>query len=89
MYAVEFQASIKDGMIEIPKEYQNLANNRRVKFIMMYDEGDDLELKENRATIAQQVENYYNGSATLLNKDESSEIMRLFMDGLKSKYADS
>jgi hypothetical protein len=43
MYAVEFQASIKNGMIQIPKKYQKIVNNRRVKLIMMYDDSDELE----------------------------------------------
>jgi len=89
MYAVEFQASIRNGVIQIPKEYQNIANNGRVKLIMMYDNNDDLELKKNKAIIEQQVESYYDGSATLLNQDESSTVMSAFMEDLKSKDANS
>lgn len=89
MYAVEFQASIRNGMIQIPEEYQNIAHNSRVKLIMMYDSSDDLELNKNKATIEQQVESYYDGSATLLNQDESSTIMNAFMKDLKSKHANS
>ena len=89
MYAVEFQASIKDGMIQIPEEYLNLTNNHHVKLIMMYDKNDDVELEKNRATIVEQVKNYHNGTSTLLNKEESSAVMGSFMKDLKSKHANS
>ena len=86
MYAVEFQASIVDGMIQIPKEYQNIASNSRVKFIMMYDKNDNLELETRQKIIAKQVKSYYDGSATLLNKEESKMVMSKFMEDLKSKH---
>jgi hypothetical protein len=36
MYAVEFQASVKDGAIEIPQEYQQeLGNGSAVKVIVL------------------------------------------------------
>jgi len=89
MYAVEFQASVVDGMVQIPKEYQNIASNSRVKFIMMYDENDDLELETRQKMIAKQVKNYYDATATLLNQEESKQAMDKFMKDLKSKYANS
>jgi len=89
MYAVEFQASIVNGMIQIPKEYQNIASNSRVKLIMMYDKDDNLELKAQQEIIAKQVKSYYDGSATLLNKAESNIVMSKFMEDLKSKHANS
>jgi putative transposon-encoded protein len=89
MYAVEFQASVVDGMVQIPKEYQGIASNSRVKVIMMYDENDDLELKTKQKMITKQVKNYYNGTATLLNQEESKLTMDKFMKDLKSKYANS
>jgi len=44
MYAVEFQASIENGVVHIPKRYENLQQNRRATFIVMYE---DVEVKEN------------------------------------------
>ncbi len=35
MYAVEFEASIKDGVVHIPKDYHNLYENREVRVFIM------------------------------------------------------
>ena len=37
MYAVEFQASIKDGIVHIPKEYQDIQNSMKATFVVMYE----------------------------------------------------
>ena len=58
MYAVEFQASIKDGAIEIPQEYQQeLGNGSAVKVIVLMaqqkPQGRDIidELTENPISV--------------------------------------
>jgi len=38
MYAVEFESSIKDGVIHIPKEYKELQQRSEVKLVIMYDD---------------------------------------------------
>ncbi len=38
MYAVEFQAQIKDGVVHIPKKQKDLIQNKTAKFIVMYEE---------------------------------------------------
>ena len=40
MYAVEFEAPIKDGVVRIPKEYKDLQDKRRVKLFIVYDDKD-------------------------------------------------
>jgi len=35
MYAVEFEAPIKDGVVRIPKDYRNLYENREVRVFIM------------------------------------------------------
>ena len=35
MYAVEFEAPIKDGVVHIPKDYHNLYENREVRVFIM------------------------------------------------------
>ena len=37
MYAVEFQAPIKDGIVHIPKQYQDIQNTKEATFIVMYE----------------------------------------------------
>ena len=40
MYAVEFQATIENGIVHIPKEYKDLQEKREVRFFIMYDNSD-------------------------------------------------
>jgi hypothetical protein len=40
MYAVEFETTIKNGVVHIPKEYKDLQEKRRVRFLIMYDNDD-------------------------------------------------
>jgi hypothetical protein len=47
MYAVEFQATIENGIVHIPKEYKDLQEKykdlqekREVRFFIMYDDSD-------------------------------------------------
>ncbi len=35
MYAVEFEAPVKDGVVHIPKDYRNLYENRKVRVFIM------------------------------------------------------
>jgi hypothetical protein len=42
MYAVEFHATVKDGAIEIPSEYQQKFKHR-VKVILLAEETSDTE----------------------------------------------
>jgi len=36
MYAVEFEAPIENGIVHIPQEYQELQQNQKAKFIVIY-----------------------------------------------------
>ena len=38
MYAVEFEAPIENGIVHIPKEYKDLQEKRKVKFLVIYDD---------------------------------------------------
>ena len=37
MYAVEFEADIENGIVHIPQQYQELQQNQKAKFIVMYN----------------------------------------------------
>ena len=37
MYAVEFQAPIKNGVVHIPKQYQQLQDTKKATFVVMYE----------------------------------------------------
>ena len=37
MYAVEFQAPIKNGIVHIPQQYQEIHNTTQATFVVMYN----------------------------------------------------
>ncbi|MEA3498091.1 MAG: hypothetical protein U9R16_03425 [Campylobacterota bacterium] len=37
MYAVEFQAPIENGIVHIPKQYQEIQDNKKATFVVMYE----------------------------------------------------
>jgi peptidoglycan hydrolase CwlO-like protein len=37
MYAVEFQAPIENGIVRIPTQYQEIQNNTKATFVVMYN----------------------------------------------------
>jgi hypothetical protein len=41
MYAVEFQATIENGIVHIPKKYKDLQKKRGVRFFVMYDDNNE------------------------------------------------
>jgi hypothetical protein len=53
MYAVEFQASIENGVVHIPKEYKDLLSNTKATFVAMYDNTIDKSIKKNDKVQAQ------------------------------------
>ena len=38
MYAVEFQAPIENGIVHIPKQYQEIQDNKKATFVVMYND---------------------------------------------------
>ena len=37
MYAIEFQAPIENGVVHIPKQYQEIQNSVKATFVVMYE----------------------------------------------------
>ena len=46
MYAVEFQASIENGVVHIPKEYKDLLSNTEATFVAMYNSANNTIKKD-------------------------------------------
>ena len=46
MYAVEFQAPIENGIVHIPKQYQEIQDNKKATFVVMYNY-DKVDTKQN------------------------------------------
>jgi len=65
MYAVEFDTSIKDGVIRIPKEYENVKENQNAKVIIL--------LKENLEN--SEIKSFSNHTAELVDewKDDTED----------------
>lgn len=45
MYAIEFEASIDNGIVQIPKIYKELQKIKQAKIIVMIDDTPELEQK--------------------------------------------
>ncbi len=43
MYAIEFEASIDDGIVRIPKVFKNIQKTKKAKIIVMIDEAVEQE----------------------------------------------
>ncbi|MEA1891451.1 MAG: hypothetical protein U9N33_01925 [Campylobacterota bacterium] len=48
MYAVEFQASIENGIVHIPTEYKDLLSNTKATFVAMYDNVNNHNITDNK-----------------------------------------
>ncbi|KIM13031.1 MAG: hypothetical protein KU38_02530 [Sulfurovum sp. FS08-3] len=46
MYAVEFQAPIENGIVHIPKQFQDIQNRKKATFVVMYESISDTIQKE-------------------------------------------
>jgi len=47
MYAIEFEATIENGIVRIPDNINNVGKAYKAKFIMMYDDSYKMNI-ENR-----------------------------------------
>ncbi|MEA1880450.1 MAG: hypothetical protein U9N11_07385, partial [Campylobacterota bacterium] len=45
MYAIEFEAPIENGIVRIPQKYQEIQDNKKATFVVMY-EYDKVTTKE-------------------------------------------
>jgi hypothetical protein len=76
MHAVEFESSIKNGLIQIPQNYKNLQEVSSVRLVVMYDLEDEID-KKNLASL-KTVDNLFNKfqidlSDYKFNRDEANE----------------
>ena len=47
MYAVEFQAPIENGIVHIPRQYQEIQNTTKATFVVMYNDSINNTVKQN------------------------------------------
>jgi CRISPR/Cas system endoribonuclease Cas6 (RAMP superfamily) len=59
MYAVEFEAPIENGIVHIPKQYQELQQNIKAKFVVIYsDNVDNNIIKKDDDSVKSQLEEF-------------------------------
>jgi hypothetical protein len=56
MYAVEFQAPIENGIVHIPKQYQDIQDTKKATFIVMYESVNNTVKKD---IIQSQLDEFY------------------------------
>lgn len=66
MYAVEFQAPIENGIVYIPKQYQEIQDTRKATFIVMYEESVSNSIKKD--IVQSQLEEFHRLRAKSNNK---------------------
>jgi len=57
MYAVEFEAPIENGIVHIPKQYQELQQNPKVRFVAMYESVNNT-IKKEKDEVQSQLEEF-------------------------------
>ena len=46
MYAIEFEAPIENGIVHIPQQYQELQQNIKARFVVMYSDSVNNTIKK-------------------------------------------
>jgi len=77
MYAVEFEAPIKNGIVHIPQQYQELQQTPKARFVVMYDNSVNNDIKNEDDKVQSQLEEFRR-----LRSKSNNKIM-VTMDKLK------
>jgi len=69
MYAVEFQAPIENGIVHIPKQFQDIQDAKKATFVVMYESISDTIHKE---VVQSQLEEFHRLRDKSNNKIEAT-----------------
>jgi len=58
MYAVEFEAPIKNGIVHIPQKYQELQQTPKARFVVMYTNSVNNTIKKEDDEVQSQLEEF-------------------------------
>ena len=58
MYAVEFEAPIENGVVHIPQQYQELQQNPKARFVVMYTNSVNNTMKNEDDKVQSQLEEF-------------------------------
>ncbi len=77
MQAVEFEATIENGIVQIPKKYKALQNNIKATFVVMYD---NMKTQSNKKEIDQELDMLFSQSnnkrqVTMVQATQTDEMM--------------
>ena len=88
MYAVEFKAPIENGIVHIPKKYQDLQQNMEATFVVMYEEkrDEDSYFDERKEQLHKLRADIKDGKVKMYNEDEFEQEMDEFEQEMVLKY---
>ena len=81
MQAVEFEATIENGMVQIPKKYQALQNNIKATFVVMYD---NMKAPSDKQKITQELDMLFSQSnnKTQVTMEQATQTDGMMDDGI-------
>jgi len=81
MYAIEFQAPIENGVVRIPKKYQEIQDNAKATFIVMYHAEKPLQ---RQSTIDDELDELFSHSNNKIQATMklSTDINEMVNDGV-------
>ncbi|MGZ8944554.1 MAG: hypothetical protein ACXW1W_03915 [Methylococcaceae bacterium] len=91
MYAIEFQADIKNGMIKIPSQYNKL-NSKHVKVIALIDDSEIINpFEENQLFTDEYINDHWRElimtSSTDSLQDDDKILQKEYGEHLSAKHA--
>nr|MBL0721955.1 hypothetical protein [Sulfurovaceae bacterium] len=81
MYAVKFQAPIENGVVHIPKEYQEIQNNTQATFVVMYHQD---KIIQNAKSIHNELDELFSNSnnKVMATMELATNIDEMVLDGI-------
>ena len=81
MQAVEFEATIKNGIVQIPKKYKALQNNIKATFVVMYD---NMKTQSNKKEIDQELDMLFSQSTNTVQvtMEQATQTDEMMDDGI-------
>lgn len=75
MYAVEFEASISDGVVRIPTTFRKLYSSTKVRIIIMVDDEENVAMEETPSFIEMLANNPrpIDSSTLFLSREQANE----------------
>jgi hypothetical protein len=81
MQAVEFEATIENGIVQIPKKYKALQNNIKATFVVMYD---NMKTQSNKKETDQELDMLFSlsNNKTQVTMKQATQTDGMMDDGI-------